>query len=232
MSTSTGKTRGRRGFRVLGLLIVLVLLGGWLYLVYGSPVLATDDVVVSGDRRLTKAQVETAAAVPMGMPLARVDLDAVESRVLRLPQVKSVLVERQWPGTVRIEVRERVPVATVSRNGSWWLVDDEAVVVATPVKRPRLPALDVANPSPADAATRSALAVVEALPKGLTRKVRTVTADTPDSVKLRMRGSVVAVWGNAGQTPKKARVFAALRTAEPEGTVYDVSTPDTATVVR
>lgn len=229
---ATSRAPRRRGVRVLGVLLVLAFVGGWLYLIYGSPVFAARDVEVTGNAKLSDREITAAAAVPLGTPLARVDLAALEAKVLRLPRVQTVAVERSWPNTVRVRVTERVPVATVSRNGTWWVVDDEAVVVETARKRPKLPVLDVASPSPKDAATRSALTVLERLPEKLADRTRKVSAETPDSVQLHLPKSVTVVWGNASQSAHKARVLSALRQAQPKGRTYDVSTPDTPTVTK
>ena len=83
--------RGRLG-RWRGLLaavavVGLVGAGGWLVL--WSDVLDVDNVSVEGTRLLTPAAVEQAAAVAQGAPLARVDLDAVATRVESLPAVDS-----------------------------------------------------------------------------------------------------------------------------------------------
>lgn len=230
---TSGVRQRRRGRSwILGLVLVVLLAGGWTYVIYGSTVFAADHVTVTGTHRLSAAQVRAAAAVPTGTPLARVDLDAVQSRVAGLAQVAAVTASREWPDTVHIAVREREPVAAVHRNGSWWLVDHTAVVVARSSKRPDLPVLDVANPEPGDAAARSALAVVVALPRALLHQVRRVSAASPDSVRLRLTKRVVVVWGNADRSDRKAKVFTALRKAQPHGRVYDVSSPDVATVRR
>src|SRR3712207_8451305 len=50
--------------------------------------------------------------------LLRVDVDAAEARVARLPQVASVEVTRGWPDRVVITVRERVPVARSEEHTS------------------------------------------------------------------------------------------------------------------
>lgn len=232
-SSSGGAPRRRgRGVRVVGVLLALAAIGGWLYLLYGSGVFAVRAVEVTGVHRLDAAQVRAVAAVPMGTPLARVDVDAVEERVARIAQVEDVSVSRAWPTTLRVEIRERVPVAAVQRNGSYWLIDHAAVVVATQAKRPALPVLEVATPRPGDPATTSALTVVERLPDSLRADVRRVSATSEDSVRLHLPRSVVVVWGNPSQSTEKARVLAALRKAEPKGRVYDVSTPATATVRR
>lgn len=226
-----GSTR-RRGFTVVGLLLALALIGGWVYVFYWSSLFAAADVDVVGADRVPAKQVEAAAAVPIGTPLARVDLDRIEAQVLRLPRVHTVVVERAWPDTVRVTITEREPLAVVSRNATWWVIDVEAVVLDTKLKRPKLPVLDVASPTPQDAATRSALLVVDRLPAKLGRQVRTVSADTPDSVELRLRSGATVVWGNAEQSKRKARVYRTLRKVQPGGKLYDVSTPDTPTVTK
>lgn len=242
------EARARRPLRVVSLLAVCALVGGWLWVVYGSGVFAATAVEVSGTHRLTNAQVVAAAHVPMGTPLARIDVDAVGARVGRLPLVAGVTVHRAWPHTVRVEVRERVPVAVVNRQDRWWLVDRTAVVVATERERPaELPKLAVDRPEPDDPTTRTALDVIGTLDGSLGDDVVKVSASSPDGVRLRVvvgsgdagkharrngrHGTkFTVVWGNAERTAKKARVLAALRKAKPHASVYDVSTPGVATV--
>ncbi|MGH3096180.1 MAG: cell division protein FtsQ/DivIB [Streptosporangiales bacterium] len=238
--------------RVISVLAACALVGGWLWVVYGSGVFAATAVEVTGTDRLTEAQVASAAQVPMGTPLARVDVDAVAARVGQLSQVAGVTVHRAWPHTVRVEVRERVPVAAVHRQDRWWLVDRTAVVVATQPQRPEgLPKLAVDRPEPDDPIARTALAVIDSLDGSLRDDLVKVSASSPDGVRLRVvvgsdelgeRGSAhrksggargakfTVVWGNAEHAAKKARVLGALREAKPHADVYDVSTPGVATV--
>jgi cell division protein FtsQ len=93
------------GAGVLGVVALLV------WMVYGTAVLGVRDVRVVGTQVLTPLQVEQAAAVRMREPLARVDLGAVRARVQRLAPVARVVVSRSWPGTIVVDVVERVPVA-------------------------------------------------------------------------------------------------------------------------
>ena len=81
----------------LGALLAVVLLVAGAYVVWFSPLLATEEVSVTGTGALAPVQVREAARVPIGEPLARLDLDAVRGRVASLPEVKSVRVTRAWP---------------------------------------------------------------------------------------------------------------------------------------
>src|SRR3954471_12433348 len=93
---------------------VALVVGGLLWMVYGTSVLGVRDVQVVGIEVLTPLQVEQAADVRMNEPLARVDLDAVRARVQALAAVDRAAVSRSWPATLKVEVVERTPVAAVA----------------------------------------------------------------------------------------------------------------------
>ena len=111
-----GRRRLRRLLIALGVLAMLTLLWALTY----SSLVDVDHVVVSGAAHTTEADVRAAAAIGQGQPMAYLDTRAAAHRIEALPWVASASVRRDLPGTVRIDVVERVPV------------------VATPVERGRL----------------------------------------------------------------------------------------------
>ncbi len=226
-SPETGSGRPARPRRLVRLAQGLVLLcalalAAWVLL--GSSWLAVDRVVVTGLDRLSEAQVREAVGVAPGTPLARVDTGDVAAAVRALPPVADVEVERSWPGTLRVAVRERVVAAGVARDGAVVLVDARGVGFAT---EPRLPPgvvrLEVEDPRPGGATTVAALAVTADLPQELRRRVLAVSADRPDKVVLRLDGEQRVVWGAPGETSTKAA--AALALLRTPGGLVDVSTP-------
>jgi cell division protein FtsQ len=202
--------------------LALVALLGWVLL--ASPLLTVRSVSVSGSHLLTPAQVRAAAAVPHGTPLARVDTDAVARRIRALRPVARVLVHRSWPGTLRVTVVERVPVAALLDKTGVMLVDARGVPFA-PV--PRIPAgtvrLQVAHPGADDPTTRVALGVLADLPPSLRGPLRIVRAASPSSVTLVLRDGRQILWGGAGDTDLKAQAAAALLRLP--GRIFDVSRP-------
>ena len=216
--------RPRRLVRLAQGLLLLVPLGGVAWVLLGSSWLAVDRVEVTGLERVSDAQVRAAVDVTPGTPLARVDTGDVAAAVRRLPPVADVDVERSWPGTLRVAVRERVVAAGVQRDGAVVLVDADGVGFAA---EPRLPPgvvrLEVEDARPGDPTTRAALAVSGALPDDLRRRVLAVSADDPDRVVLRLVGDQRVVWGAPGETATKAA--AALALLRTPGGVVDVSTP-------
>jgi cell division protein FtsQ len=203
--------------------VALVLLLGWVLL--GSPWLVTRTVQVSGTTRVDAALLARFGEPELGRPLLLARTGAVQRRALGLELVTSASVSRQWPGTLRIRVQERSPVAAVPGAGGVRLVDPDGVVVQTVARAPaRLPLLrldtDAALGGPA---VRACLQVLDGLPASLRDRVRQIGATSPDGVWLLLGDSVRVQWGGADQTPLKARVLRAMlprRAAE-----YDVSAP-------
>jgi cell division protein FtsQ len=176
--------------------------------------------------------VVAAARVPLGTPMVRMDTDVVRDRVERLQEVETARVVRRWPATVRIVVRERVPVVAVERARKYYEMDRYGVIVVTSSRRPReLPALVVANPSATDPATAAALRVRGDLPVRFARRLAQIEASSPESVTLRFKAGATVVWGAAERSEEKVRLIDALL-ATPEGRsarIVDVSSPEVVT---
>jgi len=219
--------RSRRTLVVLGVLVALLGAGGWV--LGWTGVLGVRTVAVAGVRTLSAADVVSAAAVPRGRPLARVDTAAVARRVGAIPGVARVAVTRSWPSTLRIAITERRGIAVVSRDRTAWLVDRTGVVFQRLAAAPAgLPRLDVAGVRPDDPATRAALAALAALPPAVRSQVQAVSAATPEAVRLALSGGRTVLWGGADEPVAKARALQALL-GRP-GRTYDVSTPSVVTV--
>lgn len=212
---------------VLGSVAGVVVLAGVLsWLLLFSSVLAVRTVEVSGSEGDTAAAVREIAAIPEGLPLARLDTDAVGERLLALPQVESVTVARSWPSTIRITVVERVPVALLGVEGVQWLIDRNGVLFAQVTEPPAgVPVLEAAD----DGATRAALDVIGALPADVRSRLARVSAESPESVILHLTGGRTVIWGSAEDSERKALVLAGVF-GQP-GQTIDVSSPS-AVVIR
>ena len=219
----------RRGGLVAAVAVPLALLA-WLLL--ASPFLVVGRTTVTGTARLTAEQVRTAAAVPVGTPLARVDVPAVRARVAALAPVAAVQVTRGWPDTLRLRVVERAPVAaTALPNGTWELVDGTgrpfAVAPALPAGTARLEVAGTAPPE-REASARAALRVLVALPPSLRTQLAAVRAAGPAAVQLALVDGRTVRWGAPGDDAVKAATTEAL--LRRPGTQLDVSTPGLAVV--
>ncbi|MCU1624624.1 MAG: peptidase [Frankiales bacterium] len=195
------------------------------WLVLGTSMLGVRKVVITGEHRLTAAEVARAVNVARGTPLARVDTAAVARRVRALDAVASVTVTRGWPDSLRVLVVERTAAVAVPDGSRYALLDDQGVrfdIVSTP---PRGVVRLEGTTDPA--AREAALTVVRDLPLALRRAVWVVRASSPQQVSLVLRGNRVLVWGSTDQSAQKAA--AALALLKLPGKTYDVSSPTVVT---
>lgn len=210
-------------------LLVLCALAAVTWVLLGSRLLVVRHVEVTGTDLAPRERIVDAAGISLGTPMARLATGEIGERVERLREVESAEVERRWPGTVRIVVRERAPVAVFERDGRYHRIDRYGVVVADGESRPSgLPVLTVASPGPSDQTTLAALAVLADLPERVTRRLREVAATGPESITLQMASGQTVVWGAAERAEEKIRLLEALwRTAAGRAVgTADVSSPE------
>ncbi|MDX6743069.1 cell division protein FtsQ/DivIB [Actinocorallia sp. A-T 12471] len=225
--------RRRDRWKVLFVLLLLAgLVGAAVWVVLGSRLLVVRDVEVRGLSLLARKQVLDVAQVPVGTPMARLDVGAVERRIAAVREVESVKAERAWPTTLVIRVVERVPVASFARDGVYAQLDRFGVTVLTGPRKPgHLPELVVAAPGAGDPATRTALAVLRGLPDRWRARLTAVEAPGPEHVILRLEGGLAVVWGAAERGPEKIKLLEALLStkAGKAARTVDVSAPGVVT---
>jgi cell division protein FtsQ len=204
-------------------MLVLSLIAGSLWLVYFSATLVTKRVIIVGTHQLTPAQVSFAVQIPLGVPLALQDVDAIARRATTLPVIESAKVTRSWPNTIKMTVVERRPVLAISQPDGYVLVDKTGLAYQTQSTLP----LDVvlADVSPGDKPLLSQVAAVaKALPEKLRGKVSLITADGRDSIVLMLTSGRTVIWGSSADSELKAQVVTALLKKNPRSYI-DVSSP-------
>ena len=214
--------RRRPWLRWVVAVLVLALLGTGVWLLGFSSVLATKSVNVTGVRVLEAGQVRDAARVPLDLPLARQDLDAVAARVATLVPVESVTVDRAWPDAVDIRVTERTPVLALKEIGGVTLVDKSGVAFDQVTQRPD--GIVLADTDGRNAALLVEIGVVaRALPAELREKVTSIKATTRSQLTVFLASGVTINWGTAEQSALKAQIVAGL--VPRKSKVIDVSSP-------
>jgi len=223
---SDRRPRRRRRLRILVISLAVVLGAAAVWTVWFSSVLAARDVRVVGVDGARAQAVLSAAGIPVGVPLARLDASSAERAVAALPWVAAVEVRRGWPSEVVLAITPRVPVAVVAEGARRSAVDGDGVVFdevgALPKGLPTVTAEGVA--------LEEAMAVLTTIPPDLARKVVSVAATTRDDVTLTLRSGDLVRWGSAGQSAFKAEVLGALMKRKAD--VYDVAAPELPTTFR
>jgi cell division protein FtsQ len=79
-----------------------------------------------GATKTTPSELASVARRYVGMNLFQIDLGALQREFQSLPWVADVAIEKQLPGTLKVHVTEREPVALLVENGKLLYVDREA----------------------------------------------------------------------------------------------------------
>ena len=167
MATSTLRlaelVRAIRGRRLVATMIVasLTIAAGSL-VVSRSSLLRLRHLEVVGTSSLTRAQVVRLAALSSSTNVLWFDAGAVERRLESDPWVATATVSRRVPGTIRISVVERAPVAMIRTEVAFTLLAADGVALGTVAADPMLPEIVVMTGSslpegnaPAQAAARA-----------------------------------------------------------------------------
>jgi len=204
--------RGRR--RVVLALIAIIGLGSAAWALTRTPLLALQHARVSGIDATTMDDVVRAGGLAEGTPMTDIDEHGARRRLEALPWVAWARVRREWPRTVRVEIRERTATAAATAAGGGWVLLDAtgrvlSHVPAPPADQPLLDGVAPAGATRLARAGRPALAVAAALAPELRSRVVLITAQGDGEVELRLRPEGVVRLGSPDRIGEK---LAALRT--------------------
>lgn len=223
------RTRARRillARRIALTFVTLALAAGGVWVAFFSPVFAfsSSAVVVSGEdgALVTADSVRSSIASFEGVPLTRLNTQAVARAVESNVAVRSASVSRRWPTSLRVSVTMRTGMAVEAASGGYWLVDDQGIAFQQVPSAGDYPLATL----PEDRATGAAdiASVLGALDEATRAQVSAVTS-TGTQVNFTLRGGQTVKWGTRGDAPQKARVLATLL-ANVQASTYDVSSPN------
>lgn len=184
------------------------LLGG-AYLFSRSAFFSVDDIRVTGNSHLKPERVIRESGIAYDGNVLSVNLDAVEVRLERDPWIASATVERSLPGTITIQVRERVAVAAVERAGAFDLVAADGTILDSGAHAMRLPVIRFsAVPSQVSAAAPAG--VIAALDPGARDDVTSIEVDALGAITLELRTRTTVRFGTPTQVESKADALTAL----------------------
>lgn len=136
-----------------------------------------------------------------------------------IPAVADVRVYRRPPHTIRLDVREREPLAALAAGKGYLVLDAEGVTFDRVSKPGPLPVIESSTQQGRDTARQ----VLVSLPADLAGMVRRLAARTRDDVTLTLEDSAVVRWGSVDEVDLKSRVLRGLLPVE--AARYDVSAP-------
>jgi cell division protein FtsQ len=220
----------RRPRLVAGIVAAVLLLGGLLaWLGWSSSLLTATRIEVRGVSAAAAAEVRAVADVPLGVPLMRVDTDAVAQRLLADKAWSGVSVNRTVPDTIEITVTPRVAVLAVRNpRGEVDVVDREGFAFRTADRPPAgVPLVSSGAAQVTRAGVDAAVAALGSLDASLRDDVSGVSVSSADQVSFTVAAGKgkrkTVIWGGADAGERKAALVTLLL-REP-GSTIDVSVP-------
>ena len=119
------RVAGKYVFFSTSIILVFLHLSVWIQ---DNHAFSVKKVVVSGNRLLETEDVLAAAKVDSAESIWDTDINRIQAKLAELPQVRQVEVSRMFPSNIRIDIRERQPVAILISNGLWG-IDREGVLL-------------------------------------------------------------------------------------------------------
>jgi cell division protein FtsQ len=159
----------------------------------------TDDIAVEGNAHLTRDQVLSVFGGDLERNIFRMSLAERRADLERLPWVQHATVMRLLPDHIRVEIRERVPVAFVRQGTQIGLVDAGGVLLDMPAEDagdprysfPVLTGINAEDPQSTRAARvdiyRQFMKALDGSPNGggekLSNSISEVDVSNPEDVK-------------------------------------------------
>ena len=229
----TSYSRRRRGI----LIAVFGSFGALLALVAATmftPILAVENIRVTGVDRLDAKAINIALKSQIGTPLPMVSTESIAKALKPFSLIESFSVISSPPHTLRIAITERQPICIVKVGGTNYLFDPAGIQIGKATDKSPYPKLEITGVPRGSREFEAAIDVLLALPADLLGKVATVDAKTKDEVVLRLRGAAGQriIWGDGTQSVLKSKVLAALIKNQKKGdfVTFDVSSPTTPVV--
>lgn len=218
---------------LIGVGVVVTLLAAAAQWTLRQPYFRVQHVTVVGVRHETPSAVLEASGLLAHPSMIGLSDAAIERRLSSFPWIRLVSLQKHWPNSVVLDVRENVAVA-VAFNDHHTLdyVDADGASLGPAPLHTNLPTLEFLHPRtsswPFARAGRAAAYVASQLPPAFSSQVSVITDDAQGSVTLQMTTPVSFILGPPTNLHAKFVAIASViahSTLQP-GDVVDVTVPD------
>ena len=224
------KNTSTSGFRILGRTLFIA---GPLALVvlvvatFFTPMLAIEQIKVSGNDRIQASKVMGALEELVGKPLTTVSQDSVADLLADFALIETFTLQAEPPHTLTVKIRERQPIVILVRGGKNYLYDAAGVRIDVAGAKDKYPFFRFTADPLKDKKYKTAMEVLLSLPVGTYKKVFSIQVSDQLTTDLILRKTDTRViWGNAKQGLLKAEVLNSLiKTGVKPGVTIDVSSP-------
>jgi len=173
-------------------LVTLLLLFCWRA-VQASWLFSLERIDVFGNETISVRQVEEIAGVWRGSQLLKIDLQAVEKKLLADPRIVAANVSRVLPNRLRVHIEENIGMAVIMYHDSFVEIDRTGKVVSivtnfSQVNLPIITGVDVSQARLGDKLSGqrcdAAREVLSNIPVGVRPLISEVNVQRPDDIRV------------------------------------------------
>ncbi|SMD05881.1 cell division protein FtsQ/DivIB [Sporomusa malonica] len=205
----------RRRSSILAVWLAALALLIAFFLFIKSPYFTVGTVLVEGNKYITVEEVLRVADIPEKVNIFRLKTDNIRDRLMNDLRVAEVKVERNFPATIAIQIKERQPLAFVASQYGFVEIDRQGVVLAAlknlkQVKVPVITGVRLGNVYVGDQVNNPGLASVltylAALDETALNQLSEVNIKSPDELVAYTTESVYIRVGDSQRLTEKARL--------------------------
>ncbi len=203
----------------------LLSVGAMLVALVHSPLFRSGRIAVVGASHYSQPEVLRLAGLSDGTNVFFMDTAAIEVRLEKDPWIAEAAIGRSLPGTVRIQIVERSPVAAVEVAGGFETLATDGTVLATSSTQPGLPLIVAAD----DRHTAAGAGLVGVMQPALRSRVESLDIDLSGEVVVNLDSGLTVTYGGLNEGRAKAQALTSLlRWGQDQGIGFvsaDVSVP-------
>ena len=153
-------------------------------------------IEITGLSMLTREEVLYLLGISAETTSWQLDLPRMGARLTHHPYIKSVVLRREFPQTLRVTVRERTPYLAVSSHTQRMLVDEEGVVLraVAPDQEPKVPHVVLPQPHVLEPGMRLRQQEVQRAFELLQAYQASPLAETLRLASLTVQPSGISIW--------------------------------------
>ena len=174
------------------------------------------EIAVRGNKGFSAAEVVSLSGLSAGVNIFKANLKQAESKVAMHPVIQSVLISRDFPAAIIIEVRERQQAALVYSEDSFAVISSDGYCLAkeSSLGRTNLPIItgaEIGSPAPGQKVPGEKLAAaldyLQAMPVNLRAAVSELNVTDLNNIRMYTMDKAEVRFGDTERIPEKINLY-------------------------
>jgi len=104
---------------------------GIIYLLYFTDLFVLKEIKVLNNKKISENEIIKLTGLKGGERLFSIPVKKIQKRILTNTKIEKVVIVKRLPYTLEIRVKEREPLAIVTKNNKGYLIDKNGVIIDT-----------------------------------------------------------------------------------------------------